>query len=66
MTPLLNPHRMTRCQVCCSLVPTVNLPEHLLADARMLQLIKSTHPEWGRQECEHYLRVLCDTHHLVE
>jgi hypothetical protein len=44
----------------------MNLPEHLLVDARMLQLIKSTHPEWGHQECENYLRTLCDTHHLVE
>ncbi len=49
---------MDKCKICGSLVPTENLPNHLLADARMLRLIKDTHPELSRQECEDHLRTL--------
>ena len=59
MTTLSIPlHRMDKCKICGSLVPTENLPNHLLADARMLRLIKDTHPELSRQECEDHLRTL--------
>ncbi len=59
MTLLSYPSRLAECQICSTLVPVENLPEHLLADARMLRVIKTSRPEWGRQECEEYLRTLC-------
>lgn len=58
MNPPLRPYRTARCDVCGNLIPASNLPEHLLADARILRIIKATHPEWGRRECEEYLQSL--------
>jgi hypothetical protein len=58
VSPLLHPYSIVQCLVCGSLVPATNLPEHLLADARILRIIKSTHPEWDRQECECYLQAI--------
>jgi hypothetical protein len=62
MSPLSDPLRIVQCQICSRLVPVADLPAHLLADARMLRLIKTTRPEWGHQECEDHLRALCVTH----
>ena len=59
MTLLTYPSRLAECKICSTMVPVENLPEHLLADARMLRVIKTSRPEWGRQECEEYLRTLC-------
>ncbi len=59
MTPISETLRLAECQICSTLVPVENLPEHLLADARMLRVIKTSRPEWGREECEEYLRTLC-------
>jgi hypothetical protein len=56
MTPLIRPYFVTNCQVCGNLVPEANLSEHILADARILQIIKATHPDWTREECEDYLK----------
>ncbi len=58
MNPLSNPLLPTKCPICGNLVPSGSLPEHLLADARMLRIIKSTHPHWSRNECKDYLRAL--------
>ena len=52
------PHRMDKCKICGSLVPTETLPKHLSADFRLLQIIKATHPELSRQECEDHLQTL--------
>ncbi len=58
--PLLTyPSRLAECKICSSMVSVERLHEHLLADARMLRVIKTSRPEWGRQECEEYLRTLC-------
>jgi hypothetical protein len=46
---------MTQCKICGTFVPVSTLSEHLLADARMLRVIKASRPEWGRQECEEHL-----------
>ncbi len=59
MSPFTRPYPTARCELCGQSVPSENLPEHLLADARILRIIKTTHPSWGRQECESYLRSLC-------
>ncbi len=58
--PLLTyPSRLAECKICSTMVPVESLHEHLLADARMLRVIKTSRPEWGREECEEYLRALC-------
>lgn len=58
MSPLIDPHRMAKCQICGGMVPAANLPEHLMADAKILRVIKSAHPEWDRREYECYLRAI--------
>ena len=58
MNPVSNPLLPPKCPICGNLVPTASLSEHLLADARMLGIIKTTHPKWSRQECEDHLRNL--------
>ncbi|MDA2915991.1 hypothetical protein MYX64_03990 [Nitrospinae bacterium AH_259_B05_G02_I21] len=65
MTPLSDPSKVTQCRICSITVPVADLPGHLLADAKMLRVIKSTRPEWNRQECEEHLRALCVSHHRV-
>ena len=58
--PLLTyPSRLAECKICSTMVPVESLHEHLLADARMLRVIKISRPNWGRQECEEYLWTLC-------
>jgi hypothetical protein len=59
VTSLNRSYSMITCPTCGNLVPTSNWPEHLMADFRIIQIIKATHPEWNRQECEDYLRSLC-------
>lgn len=58
MSPLNHHYRTTHCQLCGSLVPAANLHEHLLADTRLLQIIKSVHPDWKREDCKGYLRSI--------
>lgn len=50
--------RMTECRLCGNLVPADGLHLHLLADARLLRLIKANNPGWDRDLCEDYLRSL--------
>lgn len=52
------PYRTVECHVCGNLVPEGNLAEHLMADARIIKLIKETRPEWNNKECEAYLKSL--------
>ncbi len=59
MTPISETLRLAECQICNTMVPAESLHEHLLADARMLRVIKTSRPNWGREECEEYLRTLC-------
>ena len=58
MAPLINPYRTAQCEVCGNMVPLSNMPEHLLADARILRIIKASNPDWGRRQCEDYLRAM--------
>lgn len=51
-------YRTVECHFCGNLVPEGNLPEHLMADVRIIKLIKSTRPEWNHKECEDYFRSL--------
>lgn len=55
-------YRTVPCPACGNLVPSANLQEHLLADARILRLIKVNRPEWTNQDCEDYLRSLSGPH----
>lgn len=59
MLHLPYPRRITRCRVCGSLVLAEDLLHHLSADARILKIIKSTHPKWSGQECRDYLWNIC-------
>lgn len=52
------PYRTAQCKVCGNLVPEANLPEHLAADARLLQIIRATHPDWEPEDCERHLQSL--------
>ncbi len=56
MDSLFCPKNALECQMCGNLVPEESWPEHLSADVRLINIIKATHPEWNRQECEDYLR----------
>ncbi len=58
MVDLNNPISMVCCSVCDNLVPMPDWPDHLRADFRLLDIIKITHPEWGRHKCEDYLRSI--------
>lgn len=49
------------CPVCGNFVPMSDWLEHLKADFRLLDIIKTTHPEWGRHQCEDYLRSISAT-----
>ncbi len=49
------------CPVCGNFVPMSDWFEHLKADFRLLDIIKTTHPEWGRHQCEDYLRSISAT-----
>jgi hypothetical protein len=61
MSPLNYPYRTTHCQICGCEVPAANLHEHLLADGRLLRIIKSVHTDWKREDCEGYLRSISGT-----
>ena len=61
MVDLNNPISMVCCPVCDNLVPMPDWPDHLRADFRLLDIIKITHPEWGRHKCEDYLRSISAT-----
>jgi hypothetical protein len=59
MGPVTDHSKMTTCPICGTPIQTSNLPEHLLADARMLRIIKATHPGWSCEDCEQHWRHLC-------
>jgi hypothetical protein len=61
MVALSNRFNTVHCPVCYNLVPKPDLHEHLKADFRLLDIIKTTHPEWGRHQCEDYLRSISAT-----
>jgi hypothetical protein len=65
MTSLTFPFETTLCEICGSSVPESNLGEHMLADVRILQIIKVNRPEWGHGECEDYLRSLCKSRDVI-
>lgn len=50
------PYHTVQCQLCGNLIPEADLPEHLAADTRLLQIIRSTHPEWEPEDCERHLQ----------
>ncbi len=54
-----DPSQTTACPICGNPIQTAGLPEHLLADVRMLRIIKATHPDWTCQECEDHWRAIC-------
>ena len=56
-----DPSQTTACPTCGNPIQTAGLPEHLLADVRMLRIIKATHPGWSSQECEDHWRAICGT-----
>ena len=61
MTLLKGHYEEIHCRVCDNLVPMPDWFEHLKADFRLLDIIKTTHPEWGRRQCEDYLRSISAT-----
>lgn len=58
MTQLSSPEDSAQCPICETVLQRENQCEHLLAAARLLRIVKTTHPEWSLQECEDYLRSL--------
>lgn len=66
MTPMAYPYKTTECDLCGNLVPTTNLQEHLMADARILSVIQSSRPGWSGRECTEYLRALNGTNGVAK
>lgn len=54
-------HPMDKCWLCGSLITKDSLSEHLKADLRMLDVIRTNHPDWGQKRCTEYLRELYGT-----
>lgn len=58
MSPMIYPFITAECEICGTSVPEASLQTHMMADVRILRIIKANRPDWDRLECEEYLRGL--------
>jgi DNA-binding transcriptional regulator WhiA len=61
MTHLSSLDDAAQCPICMTELQWESLCEHLMVAARLLRIVKMTHPEWSLQECEDYLKAISYT-----